>query len=267
MTLQRIKEIFSEGKYQGVLDLLSQKEVLVELANSPINEQIECIYYECYSLEQVGQYEESLRVAVEARRRFMYSKDKSHLPALFTAHLWALFRLGRIDEALEVISDGETIIETLSIEQRESGANWIAFFEHRKGDIYYASGDMDKALEHWKRGLTLREALGDLKSIAHSLYNLGTAHAEIGRLDIALKYLQRSNSIGETLSNYNHCSHCLSQIGITFIHKGELDAALENIQQGLRYAEKGGNPLNIASLLNWLFVNIYLVYTIILKES
>ncbi|MFX0061029.1 MAG: tetratricopeptide repeat protein [Candidatus Hermodarchaeota archaeon] len=252
MTAKTIKDLFDQGKYQAVLDLLAQLEPQGDLAAFTEKEQIECIYYKSYSLWGVGRYEDALQIVLTAREKYTSPNDRSLLLALLTAQLWALCILGRSDEGLEVIREGDAIIETLTTKERETGSYWIAFFEHRKGDIYWDRGDLDTALEHFQHALALREKIGDSYAIVHSLNTLGSRYRQQSELDTALEYLQRGLSLCRTLNNAESISFSLNSIGYIYIDKGDWDTALEYFQQELSFTKKTGNPVSIARSLRFI---------------
>ncbi|MFX0062853.1 MAG: tetratricopeptide repeat protein [Candidatus Hermodarchaeota archaeon] len=249
MTVKAIKELFESGKYQEVLKLV-QKEEQGQFAFCTEVEKIEYRYYQSRSLERIGKPEEALRVATTARSTFVSLNDKSLALVLVVAQLYALYRLGRLDEAFDVIMEGNTILEPLTAKERQIGASWIALFENIKGNIFWAKGELNMALEFYHRSLTLYETMGEQYYIATSLNNIGAIYHSKGELDTALHYYHRSLTIREIIGNPQHIASSLNNIGWIYRAKGDVNRALEYLQRSLSLYKVIDNPQHIATSLH-----------------
>jgi tetratricopeptide (TPR) repeat protein len=201
MLVKTLKDLYENGKYQEVLDQLTQKDKQGAFASLSEDEKIECLYYKSRSLLALGQLEDALQVATVTCANIVSLKDKTLALAPLIAQLYALWKLGRPDEAVEPIKEGNSIIEALTAKEQQTGKSWMGLFENVQGNLYYASGDMDKALNHWKKSLAIRESIGNLQDIAGSLNNIGIIYRTQGELDKALEYFQRGLTIYEDLGN------------------------------------------------------------------
>ncbi|MHA2313828.1 MAG: tetratricopeptide repeat protein [Candidatus Hermodarchaeia archaeon] len=256
MLAKTLKDLYKNGKYQEVLDQLTQKDSQGAFASLPEDEQIECLYYKSRSFQYLGQLEDALQVATAARANIVSLNDKTLTLAVLIAQLYALWKLGRLDDALEPIKEGTSIIEVLTAKERQTGKSWVALFENVQGNVYYASGDMDKALTHWKQSLAIREDIGNLQDIAGSLNNIGLIYRTKGELDKALEYYQRVLALYDKVGNPFYIALALNNIGDAYRAKGELDKALEYLQRSLALKEEIGNPQDIATTLD----NIGIIY-------
>ncbi|MFX0094419.1 MAG: tetratricopeptide repeat protein, partial [Candidatus Hodarchaeota archaeon] len=285
MTDNTIKELVAQGKVQAVVDQLAQWEADGVFDTFPEQEQIEYIYYQSYAYWWLGQLDKSLQIIFAARQQYTTPSEQSLLLALMTQQIYTLCWMNRLDEAHEVITEGDDILESLTAKERETGAYWIAFFEHRKGDYYFWKKDLNTALKYLQRVLALREKIGDLYTINHSLENLGNYYLLKGELDTALDYYQRAldiakqmgsnhwiaqslcnlgavyyekRDINTALKYYRRCSALEKEItipmnsfGTIFLFKGELDIALDYYQRALDIAKQmGSNNLITQSLHN-----------------
>ncbi|MFX1424774.1 MAG: tetratricopeptide repeat protein, partial [Promethearchaeota archaeon] len=182
--------------------------------------------------------------------------DKTLTLALLIAQLYALWKLGRLDDALELIKEGNSIIEALTAKEQQTGTLWVALFENVQGNIYYTLGDMDKTLKHWKQSLAIREEIGNLQDIAGSLNNIGLIYRTKGELDKALEYYQRGLNLFDEIGNTFYIALALNNIGDAYRARGELNKALEYLQRSLALKEELGNPQDIATTLD----NIGIIY-------
>ncbi|MFX1335474.1 MAG: tetratricopeptide repeat protein [Promethearchaeota archaeon] len=256
MLAKTLKDLYENGKYQEVLDQLTQKNIQGAFASLAKDEQIECLYYKSRSLGFLGKLEDALQIATAARANIVSLNDKTLTLALLIAQLYALWKLGRLDDALELIKEGNSIIEALTAKEQQTGRLWIALFENVQGNFYYASGDIDKALKHWKQSLAIREEIGNLQDIAGSLNNIGLIYRTKGELDKALEYYQRGLNLFDEIGNPFYIALALNNIGDAYRARGELNKALEYLQRSLALKEELGNPQDIATTLD----NIGIIY-------
>ncbi|MFX0091907.1 MAG: tetratricopeptide repeat protein, partial [Candidatus Hodarchaeota archaeon] len=254
--LKDTQALFEDGKYLEVLDQLTQLENQGKFSSLLVDEQIECRYYQSRSLERLGKSEEALKVVMAACSTLVSPQDRSLTLALVVAQLYALYRLGRLDETFAVIMEGNAIIEPLTAKERQTGTSWIALFENIKGNIYWAKGELDTAVKYYHQSLALYEAIDNQYYIATSLNNIGAIYHSKGELNTALEYYRRSLSIREAIGNPQHIASSLNNIGWVYRLKGELDAALDFLQRSLKFYKVIDNPQHIATSLH----NIGAVY-------
>jgi tetratricopeptide (TPR) repeat protein len=255
MLVKILKDLYTNGKYQEVLDQLTQKDKQGAFVTLPENEQIECLYYKSRSLVYLGQLEDALQVATAARANAMSLDDKALTLALLIAQLYALWKLGRLDDTSEFIKEGNSIIGSLMAKDRQT-MTWVAMFENVQGNVLYEKGEFDKTLKHWTKSLVLREEIGNFQDIAGSLNNLGLIYRTKGELDKALEYYKRSLAFYDEIGNPFHIALALNNIGDAYRAKGELDKALEFLQRSLALKDDIGNLQDIATTLD----NIGIIY-------
>jgi tetratricopeptide (TPR) repeat protein len=247
-----LKDLFESGKCQEVLDQFTQKEIQGEWAALSEEEQIECIYYKCRSLEWLCRYEEALQTVTMARTTYPSPTNQGYLLALLAAQFNVFYAMGTggLDEAQSVLTDGEAIMEALTDKERQTGALWIAIFDNIKGkDLSRYKHEYDTALEYHHKALTSFEALDNPHGIAQCLYDMTDTCYRDQAYDTALEYYQQSLTLYESLGNKPGIAACLHDIGLMIFWKGELDTALEYFQRGLSFAEASDCPTTIALLL------------------
>ncbi|MFX1535424.1 MAG: tetratricopeptide repeat protein [Promethearchaeota archaeon] len=255
MMAKILKDLYQDGKYQEVLDLLTQKDDQGVFASLPEGEQIECLYYKSRSLQFLGQLEDALQVATAARANAVSLDEKTLTLASLIAQLYALWKLGRLDDTSEFIKEGNSIMEGLTAKDRQT-RTWVALFENVQGNIYYEVGELDKTLNHWNKSLAIREEIGNFQDIAGSLNNIGLIYRTKGELDKALEYYKRGLAFYDEIGNPFYIALALNNIGDAYRAKGELDKALEYLQRSLALKDDIGNLQDIATTLD----NIGIIY-------
>ncbi|MFW9997652.1 MAG: tetratricopeptide repeat protein [Candidatus Odinarchaeota archaeon] len=249
MTESSLKDLFEKGNYQEILVQLARLERKAGLDALPLAERVEIQYYKSRALEELGQFDEALAVARKARTELPATMGKLPALSLLVAELYALMRLGCLDEGLAASGEGEQLIEALTATERESGKDRVALYYNVKGIIYHSKGILDTALDYYKRGLTLREETGNPNAIFASLNNIGSIYRIKGRLDTALDYFKRSLEIAGKTGNLSYISTPLFNIGGIYHAKGMLDTALDYYKRTLALAEEIGNPNSISTAL------------------
>lgn len=252
-----------------------------------------CLKYQilkCKMLNEKGRYKETILCAQE-----VIKYHKSHDPSFITIDAYleigkALWRLGKLDESLQIITNAQKILNVLTVEknlkiEREAYifklfgvVNWtrgnlnaslnysskalegfetvgnkeeIAHVINNLGVVYQDQGEYDLALEHYEKSLKIRQQIGKKIGIAIALNNLGVVYQEKGQLDKALDYYQQSLKIRQELGNENFISTSLNNIGEIYQLKGQINVALDYYTRSLELREKLGNSQLIAfSLLS-----------------
>jgi len=126
------------------------------------------------------------------------------------------------------------------------------------GTIFYYLGDLEKALEYFRKALKLNEELGSKEGMAANFVNIGIVYRIKGELDNALEYYGKALKLNEELERKEGIAADLGNIGIVYQIKGELANALEYYGKALKLAEVLGSKEGIANQL----VNIGIVYGI-----
>ncbi|MFW9992106.1 MAG: tetratricopeptide repeat protein [Candidatus Odinarchaeota archaeon] len=202
-------------------------------------------------LTQRGTLEESLKLAEQAMRE----SQRLGIPLLAVDAIislsTALFTGGRLDKCLEMITEGEKLLETIENVQPSELDARASSLKYVKGGIHRKKGDLDTALEYLQESFTIRQKLGNIHEIADSFNQIGIIHVTKGDLDLGLTYLKQSLSMFEDIGNKQSTSKILNNIGQIYRAKGELEQALEYYHRSLAVFEELENKQNIAiSILN-----------------
>jgi tetratricopeptide (TPR) repeat protein len=158
----------------------------------------------------------------------------------------ALFRKGRLQEALDVLSRALKLDEGLGNQQS------IAASLNNLGHCYDVFGQWEKTLDHHQRSLSLREAIGDPDGIATSLNNLGICYNNLGQRDKALDHHQRSLALREAIGDPQDIASSLSNLGSCYRRLGQYEKAIDHHLRSLAHKESIGNPQGIATSLTSL---------------
>lgn len=286
MDIQQIKGMIQKGKYEDALH---------QIENLPKEKRLDGKILEGRILIWKSEFEKALSLAEEALQE---SKKKGKIILEVAANVvtaWSLWRLGKTEKALEVISQGENILNGMNTETRTEGLEWegqlhgiksqilhaigkrnlalsslktaikiheelgqkyyVALGLNAMGELYLLKGDLNQALDYYHKSTIMYEELGNEHDIAFPLANLGEAYRMKGELNEAFRYLQKSLKIFEDFEDKQMTYLVLGDIGHVYRARGELEKAFNTYNRCLTLSEEVGNEKNISSFLYHLVLN------------
>ncbi|MHA1911020.1 MAG: tetratricopeptide repeat protein [Candidatus Kariarchaeaceae archaeon] len=192
-------------------------------------------------------------VELEEPLEYAGEKERIKIDALIE-HIWALQRLGKLDEGIEKVEEGIRLIAVLEERKEKEGAikdkeRKVALLNN-KGILYLNKGELDQAIDLFKDCLTINEEIGAKKGIAAILNNIGIIYWQKGEMDQTLDYWKKSLAIREELGNKQDIAASLNNIGALYDKGGELDKSMEFYKKSLKIKRELGNKQDIAASLN-----------------
>ncbi len=244
-SLNKIKRLKEEGKFSEALNLIKEiEDTFFKYENNKTKDKhLELETLKSRILEMTGEYDKALLIANGVMDELKGIDNKILSIRGIIAKVYPLFRLAKNQDALDVISEGEIIINSLNDEQREILKEDIAALMNTKGVVSLLKGKLDIALDCLQNSLILREEIGNQLNIATSLNNIGLVYQAKGELVIALDHHQRSLTISTKIGNKYHIATSLNNIGAIFNSQGDHDAALENFHKSVALREEIGNDV------------------------
>jgi class 3 adenylate cyclase len=130
------------------------------------------------------------------------------------------------------------------------------------GVVYsFGKSDYPKAIENYKKALKISEELGNKRSVAFNLGNIGGIYITLSNYPEALTYFLKSLKICEEIGNREGIAYNLGNLGNINISQSNFPKALEYYQKALKINEEIRNKSSIASQLG----NIGLAYSSLLE--
>ncbi|MFX1349016.1 MAG: tetratricopeptide repeat protein [Promethearchaeota archaeon] len=114
-------------------------------------------------------------------------------------------------------------------------------------------GELDRAIEYLKQGLTFANESGNKWPIIMILNALGYSYYLKGELDHAIEYFQNGLEVAREINNNSLIMHTLMDIGNIYIEKGEFGLVFDYLEQSLAICEEFGGHLDKFSLLSMYF--------------
>ncbi|MFX1567202.1 MAG: tetratricopeptide repeat protein [Promethearchaeota archaeon] len=250
-----IKQFIDEGKNESALQLIDNFEEKGKFTHYEI---ISSHLLKCEILNLQGQYEDLVKFAEQTYKESLeLGRNLLSIDALMWLTV-ALIQLYRIEEASDVIMQGEELLKTMKEEvptdykKRKARIIWVKGMYNNQ--FYNPNGDIDIALEHFYQSLALREEIGDKEGTAWSLmsiiFNLGVVK---GETDMALKYIERFLELvkKKELKNKFYIAYGLTNIQAVYSLRGDLDSSIKYYEQSVKVFKELNNKPQVAyGLLN-----------------
>ncbi|MHA1480205.1 MAG: tetratricopeptide repeat protein [Candidatus Thorarchaeota archaeon] len=247
------EQLMNEGKFNEALLLVETIDGRNDLTSF---ERLKCHLFKSTLMSKMGHYKDALEIAERAKDESQRLEAPLYIVDALVIVSDVLLSLGRFDESLKVVEQGERVLKTISLEQQSELVIREATLLNRRGVNYMRQGYFDRALDCHERSLLLFEEIGNKQGKAESFSGIGSIHWRNGDLDTALQYFEQSLTLREEIGDKFGISSSLNAVGIIYRRKGDLNRALEYYKRSLVLKEEIGNTQHIATVLN----NIGVVY-------
>jgi tetratricopeptide (TPR) repeat protein len=168
--------------------------------------------------------------------------------------------LNNIGIAYTSLSQAEKALEyyrrALSIREEIDDREGMAATDNNIGVVYDTLGQREKALEYYHRAAPILEELGDQEGLATTLNNIGLVYESLGQSDNALSHYNRALPISQEVGDRTGVAQTLNNIGLLYYNLGQMENALDHYNRALPILEELGDRVRLAALLN----NLGLVY-------
>ena len=115
-----------------------------------------------------------------------------------------------------------------------------------QGVGFMLKGNYNQALAYHKKGLKMKEEIGDKKGMASSYINIGIIYKDLGNYEQSLFYYKKSLKIDKETGNQMGMSYCLCNIGIIYLNQRNYVQALSYFGECLQSAKETGDKKGMA---------------------
>ncbi|MFX1254674.1 MAG: tetratricopeptide repeat protein [Promethearchaeota archaeon] len=254
--LLQVEFLIDEGKFDEASQIIQTIEKREEFLS---HDWVECQLLRTILLIQKGMFADALNLTdhilktIQGKKYHFQELDSYNLKAT------ALWRLGRLDEGLDVINKGEQLSNKLALDKSVDFLE-LGFIKtkliNRKATIYINKGNLDQAIISFQQCLSILKNIDAKQGRGIALLNIGIALTLKGDLDHALDYFERCLTYFELAGIKQYLGLALSKIGEVYLLKGAINPALNYFRQNLEIDKEIGNQQDIAASLH----NIGLVY-------
>jgi tetratricopeptide (TPR) repeat protein len=147
------------------------------------------------------------------------------------------------DEAIAILGAARSLAARLDDERSAITALDLMGSADYYRVLQDGGGDYGSALEQFKIALARREALGDTRGVAESLFHVGLIHERLEQYDEALDFYRRSYTLARERGHLLEQSYAARHLGGGAQEMGDLDAALAYFRESLALRQGIGYPL------------------------
>jgi len=120
-----------------------------------------------------------------------------------------------------------------------------------KASIYEIRREFEKALEEYKKALSVEQSIGNLEGIANQLTNIGGVLGDLGRYEETLKKYEDVLNIMENIGNKPGIARSLNNLGIIYYkYKKDHEKSLNYLQRALDIYKELNSPQLITATQN-----------------
>lgn len=175
-------------------------------------------------------------------------KDKEEMCKLYEVKGWALMQLGELDDAMEMFEQTKRLSKELGDEDLQGDSN------HNLGTLFIFKGMFEKAYQHLKEAVSIREASGNTHDLAKSLNNIAGVYKSKGNIKKAMEVYERSYELQEEIGDMDGMAGALANLGtLQYLHE-DLKSAEENFTQAREIFDNIGDKRGVAMTINNLGV-------------
>jgi len=148
--------------------------------------------------------------------------------------------IGSIYLAIKDYENSEVwILQALNDAANEKDTTNMARCFANLGILYKKTGDTIKAIEYYKKGISINESRGDYRNLSIVLQNLALLYTSQNKFDEAYVYFSRA------LANNNkmQANNCRLHLAISrmFVEQQKYDSAISHSYRAIQPAEESGN--------------------------
>ncbi|MFW9826427.1 MAG: tetratricopeptide repeat protein [Candidatus Thorarchaeota archaeon] len=197
-----------------------------------------------------------LKEAQEFAEKILQESEKSNwydksIDALIIK-AWVNRRLGKLDEALEIIKKADLIIETKFKERDKEVQKKLASLYLLKGSIYFARGELNYIKECLEEGLKFAQAINDKKLLMHFTLNFGAYYGIKGNFESSFDYHNQGLLLAKEINDKQNTIIAFNNLGCVLREQGNLDDAFKYINKGYYLCKEIKSP-TISIVLDSLF--------------
>jgi predicted ATPase len=184
-----------------------------------------------------GQAEHHLEAALTALDRFEASSSQSERARIYADWSLAAHHLGRLDQAWRLAQQARELAEDAA---NTEGRRALAQAHNILGVLASSRGDVDDAITHLERSLSLAEDADDTSARAAALNNLALALASCGDVELAIARAEAALALSTAQGDRHHEAALHNNLADLLHAAGRPEDAMTHLKQAVSiYAEIG----------------------------
>ncbi|MBO6524608.1 MAG: tetratricopeptide repeat protein [Balneolaceae bacterium] len=159
---------------------------------------------------------------------------------------------GDLDEALKFYIKGDSLFKSSGIKD-----NLEAILNINIGIILSKTGNLEQAIDFYKRAWVISEEYDDKESIGTVFQNIGQAFENLDEPDSSLHYYERAIEVFEPLGNQEQLAQIYENIGVIYNQESAPEFALNYLLKAVEIFEEAENDRSLANLYNNIGLSYY----------
>ncbi|MBN1216900.1 MAG: tetratricopeptide repeat protein [Candidatus Lokiarchaeota archaeon] len=233
--IEQLENNLINGQFKEALELLNSIEKKSGLSDDDI---LIKKYVQSFICLDNGEFREGYKMAQEMMKLAQESFNLLREIDAIIACVENGSQLSIINECLDLISQGELLLNNIDymplvqIKYRE------AYFYYLKGRIYYDMNKIRESIEYFKKSYKIRLDLKDTYGLIWTLYNLGTLTYYIGDFKASQNYTLESLELAREKKNLVGIIWNTINLGWVKYHEGDLEFTKKKAHDILKIAKK-----------------------------
>jgi tetratricopeptide (TPR) repeat protein len=173
-----------------------------------------------------------------------------------TDRYWRMANAGNLGNVCYALGQTQRAIEhyqqALAIASETGNRNNEGTWLGNLGNMYADLGQTEKAIDHYQQALTIARETGNRDSEGTWLGNLGNMYAALGQTEKAIDHYQQALTIARETGDRNGEGRHLGNLGIRYADLGQTEKAIDHYQQALTIARETGERNSEGTWLGFL---------------
>ncbi len=232
-----------KGEWSKTLEMLEEAKGV--LGDPGDIEYVRILIHIVHAHRRRGEFEKAFKILTEVENALKEHTDpKREMLMIYSVKGLIDWRAGRLSDALLNLQKAYEIATELG-EEKE-----IASVEANLGNVYNYQGNMENAMEYYRRSLESFKKFGDIQSQTILLNNIGNVHSDTGNLTTALEYYRKCLGIRKRIGDKKGLAYTHNNIGNQLKFMGQFKEALEHCKESYDILKTIGDRVALPIAMN-----------------
>ncbi|MFX1574909.1 MAG: tetratricopeptide repeat protein [Promethearchaeota archaeon] len=246
--LIQAEQLINDAKIHEAQALLTNYERKKGLT---LHDRVSCHLLQCDLLFHQGRYKEILILAEQTYKECSENRYILHSVDCLIFMARSFIYLYKINKALDVITQGEELLKSVSCELSTEIMKREAFIIFLKGLVFERKTEGKLCLKYLKQSLELVEKTDFKRLNAIILRVLGWCILRFkGDMEQAFEYVKQGVNIAKDSKNKFIIAQCLLNLGLLYQYKGDWEKSLKILKECLSTYEEYENKERISNALH-----------------
>ena len=229
----------------SLLDQDKEYVSMMALTSIDLSKQIGYLRGEAEALNLLGRvyrrmawYDKAISTYMMALKHYESMDDPYHV-AMVCNDIAIIYM--NLKDYSQVLKYGSRALDELELTSSKNSVGNINLY-NLVGAACFESGDLENALNYFKKALQMAEKRNDAEGVAISLDNISKVHRQFGKLDLAVSYIEKSIAIRKTLADKSASAVSFTAAAQIYMDRGDFKRASTYLKQAKQLADSLHEP-------------------------